>query len=43
MAYPGFREPLHGHNYQIGVRVEGKLGFNGYVLDFGLIKRLAKR
>ena len=25
IAYPGFREPLHGHNYQIGVRVEGHL------------------
>jgi dihydroneopterin triphosphate aldolase (PTPS-III) / 6-pyruvoyltetrahydropterin synthase len=42
MAYPGFREPLHGHNYQIGVRLEGKLGSNGYVLDFGLIKHLTK-
>lgn len=42
IAYPGFREPLHGHNYQIGVRVEGRLGETGYVLDFGLIKRLAK-
>ena len=42
IAYPGFREPLHGHNYQIGVRVEGRLGDTGYVLDFGLIKRLAK-
>ena len=42
IAYPGFREPLHGHNYQIGVRVEGRLGGTGYVLDFGLIKRLAK-
>jgi dihydroneopterin triphosphate aldolase (PTPS-III) / 6-pyruvoyltetrahydropterin synthase len=42
IAYPGFREPLHGHNYQIGVRVEGRLGDTGYVLDFGLIKRLTK-
>lgn len=42
IAYPGFREPLHGHNYQIGVRVEGRLAETGYVLDFGLIKRLAK-
>jgi 6-pyruvoyltetrahydropterin/6-carboxytetrahydropterin synthase len=39
IAYPGFREPLHGHNYQIGVRVEGRLAATGYVLDFGLIKR----
>jgi len=42
IAYPGFREPLHGHNYQVGVRVEGRLGQTGYVLDFGLIKRLTK-
>jgi len=42
IAYPGFREPLHGHNYQIGVRVEGGLAANGYVLDFGLIKRLTR-
>ena len=42
IAYPGFREPLHGHNYQIGVRVEGRLGPTGYVRDFGLIKRLTR-
>lgn len=42
IAYPGFREPLHGHNYQVGVRVEGALSPTGYVLDFGLIKRLTK-
>jgi 6-pyruvoyltetrahydropterin/6-carboxytetrahydropterin synthase len=42
IAYPGFREPLHGHNYQVGVRVEGRLLPTGYVLDFGLIKRLTK-
>jgi 6-pyruvoyl tetrahydropterin synthase/QueD family protein len=43
IAYPGFREPLHGHNYQVGVRVEGTLSPTGYVLDFGLIKRLTKQ
>jgi 6-pyruvoyl tetrahydropterin synthase/QueD family protein len=42
IAYPGFREPLHGHNYQVAVRVEGKLAETGYVLDFGLIKKLTK-
>lgn len=40
IAYPGFREPLHGHNYQVSVRVEGQLGPQGYVLDFGLVKRI---
>jgi 6-pyruvoyltetrahydropterin/6-carboxytetrahydropterin synthase len=42
IAYPGFREPLHGHNYQVGVRIEGSLGPMGYVLDFGLIKKQLK-
>lgn len=42
IAYPGFREPLHGHNYQVGVRVEGRLAKTGYVLDFGLIKKLTR-
>jgi 6-pyruvoyl-tetrahydropterin synthase len=38
IAYPGFREPLHGHNYQVGVRVEGQLADS----DFGLIKKVTK-
>ena len=42
IAYPGFREALHGHNYQVGVRVDGRLAATGYVLDFGLIKKLTK-
>ena len=42
IAYPGFREPLHGHNYQVSVRVEADLGADGYVLDFGVVKRVAK-
>lgn len=42
MAYPGFRERLHGHNYRISVRVEGPLGGDGYVVDFGDIKRAAR-
>jgi 6-pyruvoyl-tetrahydropterin synthase len=42
IAYPGFREPLHGHNYQVGVYVEGRLAKTGYVIDFGLIKSLTR-
>lgn len=42
IAYPGFREPLHGHNYQVGVRVEGTLAPTGYVIDFGLIKKITR-
>jgi len=43
IAYKGFREPLHGHNYQVSVRVEGGLGADGYVLDFGIVKQATKR
>jgi 6-pyruvoyl-tetrahydropterin synthase len=42
IAYPGFREPLHGHNYQVSVRVEAELGPEGYVLDFGVVKEVAR-
>ena len=42
IAYPGFREPLHGHNYQLSVRVDAALGADGYVLDFGVVKRAAE-
>src|SRR5882757_1323894 len=42
IAYDGFREPLHGHNYQVGVYLEGGLADTGYVVDFGLIKKLTK-
>ena len=43
IAYPGFREALHGHNYRVSVEVEGQLGANGYVVDFGIVKKAAKR
>lgn len=43
IAYPGFRERLHGHNYHVSVRLEGELGAEGYVLDFGVVKRATKR
>ncbi len=42
MAYPGFRERLHGHNYRVGVRIEGDVGPDGYVIDFGDIKRATR-
>ncbi len=43
IAYRGFRERLHGHNYAVAVTVAGALGSDGYVLDFGLVKQVAKR
>jgi 6-pyruvoyltetrahydropterin/6-carboxytetrahydropterin synthase len=42
MAYPGFRERLHGHNYRVGVRIEGRLNPDGYVVDFGDVKRATR-
>ncbi len=42
IAYKGFREPLHGHNYQVSVAISGTVGSDGYVLDFGVVKELAR-
>jgi 6-pyruvoyltetrahydropterin/6-carboxytetrahydropterin synthase len=43
IAYPGFRERLHGHNYRVSVEIEGALGEQGYVVDFGVVKQIARR
>lgn len=43
IAYPGFRERLHGHNYRVSVAAGGRLGTQGYVVDFGVIKRIARK
>ena len=32
IAYPGFRERLHGHNYRVSVAIHGPLGRQGYVV-----------
>ncbi len=39
----GKREPLHGHNYQVSVRLEGELDGAGVVLDFVSFKPLVKK
>ena len=39
----GQREPLHGHNYQVSVKLEGELDRAGVVLDFITFKPLVKR
>jgi 6-pyruvoyltetrahydropterin/6-carboxytetrahydropterin synthase len=39
----GEREPLHGHNYQVSVTMEGELDRAGVVLDFITFKPLVKR
>ncbi|KAL3826897.1 hypothetical protein ACHAXA_000865 [Cyclostephanos tholiformis] len=44
VAYRGFRERLHGHNYRASVRLvgSGNVGGDGYVLDFGCVKEAVK-
>lgn len=44
VAFQGYRERLHGHNYQVGVRLLGRrtLGADGYVIDYGNIKSVCK-
>ncbi|HXK29223.1 MAG TPA: 6-carboxytetrahydropterin synthase [Candidatus Binatia bacterium] len=39
----GQREPLHGHNYQVSVGMEGELDQAGVVMDFIQFKPLVKR
>ncbi|OQR89459.1 hypothetical protein ACHHYP_06278 [Achlya hypogyna] len=44
IAYKGFRERLHGHNYRLSVTIYGhSVGHDGYVLDFGQIKASARK
>ena len=42
VAFQGYRERLHGHNYKVGVRILGsrKIAADGYVVDFGNIKNV---
>ena len=44
VAFPGFRERLHGHCYRVSVRLLGsnQIGRDGYVVDFGCVKSVAK-
>jgi 6-pyruvoyltetrahydropterin/6-carboxytetrahydropterin synthase len=42
IAYKGFREPMHGHNYHVSVALAGAVGPDGYVLDFGIVKKVTK-
>lgn len=40
-ALPVGYEPLHGHNYAVGVEVEGALEATGWVLDFSVVRDAA--
>lgn len=35
-------EPLHGHNYEVRCRVDGDLTTDQWVIDFSVLKRLAR-
>jgi 6-pyruvoyl-tetrahydropterin synthase len=44
IIHKGFREKLHGHNYQVSIRLTGsdQLGSDGYLIDFGEVKKLMR-
>ena len=44
IAYNGFRERLHGHNYRVFVKVTGGQSIcdDGYLMDFGDIKKVTR-
>jgi 6-pyruvoyltetrahydropterin/6-carboxytetrahydropterin synthase len=39
----GQREPLHGHNYQVSVKLDGEIDHAGVVLDFIAFKPIVKQ
>lgn len=41
-TWAGACEPLHGHNYQLTVEVEGDLTADSWVIDFSTLKRIAR-
>ena len=45
VAFDGFRERMHGHNYTVGVRLfgNGGIGRDGYLIDFGDVKAVVKK
>mmetsp|Transcript_7871 Transcript_7871/g.11893 ORF Transcript_7871/g.11893 Transcript_7871/m.11893 type:complete len:210 (+) Transcript_7871:179-808(+) len=43
IAYDGFRERIHGHNYNVGVKMKGEVAHDGYVVDFGDLKTVTRR
>ncbi|KAL8449971.1 hypothetical protein Emed_002712 [Eimeria media] len=42
VAYRGYRERMHGHNYQVQAKLFGALGTDGYVMNFTDIKRVVR-
>lgn len=43
VAYDGFREPLHGHNYKVSIKIKASnLNSSSYVMDFGDVSPIMK-
>ena len=42
-TFAGTCEPLHGHNYDLFVEVEGDLAEEAWVIDFGVVKQIARQ
>jgi len=40
--YYGKCEQMHGHTYRLRVTVDGKVGENGLVIDFVILKKIVK-
>ena len=43
VAFPGYRERLHGHNYRVYVELDGNLDPHGLVLDFQEVKPVVRQ
>ncbi len=41
-TFEGKCEPLHGHNYDVIVEVEGELAEDGWVVDFAALKSMTR-
>jgi 6-pyruvoyltetrahydropterin/6-carboxytetrahydropterin synthase len=41
-TFEGQCEPLHGHNYDVMIEVEGELTEDSWVVDFGALKEIAR-
>jgi len=39
-TFGGSIEPLHGHSYAVAIEVDGELSSEGWVVDFGVLKRI---
>lgn len=43
---PGYRGKcanLHGHTYKLHITVEGEIGKDGFVMDFGKLKKIVEK